>query len=56
MEPENLVNFELDESPLGVELEGYYNQDSVKYLNLYNIPEVHTLIRGTYRHKASNKH
>ena len=54
MEPENLVSFGPDESPLpGTELEGYYNKDSVKYQSLYNIPEAHTIIRGTYRHKVS---
>jgi saccharopine dehydrogenase-like NADP-dependent oxidoreductase len=44
------------------ELEWYYNRDSVKYRDIYNIPEVRTLIRGTYRfpgwcalmHKISN--
>ena len=53
MEPENLVHFGVDESPIsGVELEGYYNKDSTAYLSLYDIPEAHTIIRGTYRHKV----
>lgn len=53
MESENLVHFGVDESPIpGVELEGYYNKDSTAYLSLYDIPEAHTIIRGTYRHKV----
>jgi len=31
-------------------LEWYVNRDSVKYINIYNIPEVDTIIRGTYRY------
>ena len=53
MEPQNVVQFGPDMSPLpGVEFEGYYNKDSTKYLRLYNIPEAHTVIRGTYRYKV----
>lgn len=33
----------------GGELEWYPNRDSVKYREIYNIPEVQTLVRGTYR-------
>jgi len=37
----------------GVEFEGIYNRDSTKYIDLYKIPEVHTLLRGTLRYKVS---
>ena len=37
----------------GVEFEGIYNRDSIKYIDLYKIPEVHTLLRGTLRYKVS---
>ena len=36
----------------GLELEKYYNRDSTKYVDTYNIPEVQTLIRGTLRYKV----
>ena len=36
----------------GVEFEGIYNRDSVKYIDLYNIPDVHTLLRGVFRYKV----
>lgn len=36
----------------GLELEKYYNRDSTKYVDTYNIPEVQTLIRGTLRYKG----
>jgi saccharopine dehydrogenase (NADP+, L-glutamate forming) len=34
------------------ELEWYANRDSVKYIEIYKIPEVQTIIRGTYRYKG----
>ena len=37
----------------GVEFEGIYNRDSIKYIDLYKIPEVYTLLRGTLRYKVS---
>ena len=37
----------------GVEFEGIYNRDSIKYIDLYKIPEVHTVLRGTLRYKVS---
>lgn len=40
----------------GVEFEGVYNRDSIKYIELYKIPEVHTLLRGTLRYKVSNNY
>ena len=33
----------------GRKYEGYPNRDSVKYIDIYGIPEVQTLVRGTYR-------
>ena len=36
-----------------VEFEGIYNRDSTKYIDLYKIPEVHTLLRGSLRYKVS---
>ena len=35
--------------PVG-DLEWYANRDSVKYIDIYGIPEVQTIIRGTYRY------
>jgi hypothetical protein len=53
MDPENLVHFGPERSPLpDVTLEGYYNRDSTKYMDLYRIPEADTVIRGTYRYKV----
>lgn len=55
MEPVNVVHFGLDKSPIpeiGMDLEGYYHKDSTAYLSLYGIPEVHTIMRGSYRHKV----
>lgn len=40
----------------GVEFEGIYNRDSIKYMDLYKIPEAHTLLRGTLRYKVSKYH
>lgn len=37
----------------GVQFEGIYNRDSFKYVDLYKIPDVHTLMRGTLRYKVS---
>jgi hypothetical protein len=55
LEPENIIKLGLDESPLpGTEMEGYYNSDSVRYLSIYNIPEAHTIIRGTLRYKVAH--
>jgi len=31
------------------DLEWYLNRDSVKYIDIYKIPEVQTIVRGTYR-------
>mmetsp|Transcript_2195 Transcript_2195/g.6074 ORF Transcript_2195/g.6074 Transcript_2195/m.6074 type:complete len:805 (-) Transcript_2195:1358-3772(-) len=35
--------------PVG-DLEWYANRDSIKYIDIYRIPEVRTIIRGTYRY------
>ncbi len=53
MDPENVVRFGADKSPLpDAEFEGYYNRDSTKYRTLYHIPEAETVVRGTYRYKV----
>ena len=53
MESDNLVQFEVDKSPIpGVELEGYYSKDSTAYLSLYDIPGAHTIMRGSIRYKV----
>ena len=36
----------------GLELEGYPNRDSTKYIELYNIPHAKTVLRGTLRFKG----
>lgn len=36
-----------------IPLEGYPNRDSLKYRDLYGIPEAHTVIRGTLRYQVS---
>ena len=33
-------------------LEGYPNRDSVKYKDVYGIPEARTVLRGTLRYKV----
>ena len=56
MDPENMVRFDGNMSPLpDVDFEGYYNRDSTKYSDLYNIPEARTIIRGTYRYRVCTK-
>lgn len=53
MEPDNLVKFKPDEHPLeDMEFEGYYNRDSIKYIDIYGIHEAQTVLRGTYRYKV----
>ncbi|XP_037109733.1 alpha-aminoadipic semialdehyde synthase, mitochondrial [Syngnathus acus] len=39
----------------GLNLEGYPNRDSTKYAELYDIPDVHTVIRGTLRYKGFSR-
>ena len=36
----------------GIEMKGFPNRDSVKYLDIYGIPEARTCIRGTLRYKV----
>ena len=35
-----------------LELEGFPNRDSTKYVDIYGIPEAHTIMRGTLRYKV----
>ncbi|XP_051917277.1 alpha-aminoadipic semialdehyde synthase, mitochondrial [Hippocampus zosterae] len=39
----------------GFNFEGYPNRDSTKYAKLYDIPDVHTLLRGTLRYKGFSR-
>ncbi|XP_019737379.1 alpha-aminoadipic semialdehyde synthase, mitochondrial [Hippocampus comes] len=39
----------------GFNFEGYPNRDSTKYAKLYDIPNVHTLLRGTLRYKGFSR-
>ena len=50
MEPPNVLSF--NNILPGVEMEGYYNTDSVKYVDIYNIPDAKTVVRGTLRYKV----
>ena len=34
------------------EFEGIINRNSTKYIELYNIPEVHSILRGSIRYKV----
>ncbi|TLX76029.1 hypothetical protein E9993_07380 [Labilibacter sediminis] len=43
--------FELNVEGVG-SLEAYANRDSIKYIELYQIPEVKTFFRGTFRYKG----
>lgn len=53
IEPENLFKdrFALDFPGIG-KLEVYPNRDSVSYINIYGIPEVKTIYRGTFRYEG----
>lgn len=37
----------------GIEMEGYYNRDSAKYVDIYDIHDATTVARGTLRYKVS---
>ena len=50
MVPANLQSFS-NLNP-GVEFEGYFNRDSLKYIDIYGISEAQTVIRGTLRYKV----
>jgi hypothetical protein len=51
MEPGNMRTFN-DLLP-GVAMEGYFNRDSTKYVDIYNIHQAATVARGTLRYKVS---
>ena len=51
MEPGNMRSF--DDLLPGVAMEGYFNRDSTKYVNIYNIHQAATVARGTLRYKVS---
>lgn len=51
MVPANLQSFS-SLNP-GVEFEGYFNRDSLKYIDIYGISEAQTVIRGTLRYKGT---
>lgn len=39
----------------GLNLEGYPNRDSTKYMDIYGIASAHTVLRGTLRYKGYSK-
>jgi len=53
VESENLFKdrFAYNISEIGA-LEVYANRDSISYIDIYGIPEVKTMLRGTFRHKG----
>ena len=51
MDPGNMQSF--DSLLPGVEMEGYFNRDSTKYVDIYNIHDAKTVVRGTLRYKVS---
>ena len=51
MEPGNMRSF--DDLLPGVAMEGYFNRDSTKYVDIYNIHKAATVARGTLRYKVS---
>ena len=51
MEPGNMRSF--DDLLPGVAMEGYFNRDSTKYVDIYNIHQAATVARGTLRYKVS---
>jgi saccharopine dehydrogenase-like NADP-dependent oxidoreductase len=42
-------NYEILEVPAGGKFEAYPNRDSISYIEIYRIPEVRTMLRGTLR-------
>ena len=42
-------HYEIIEVPDDGKFEGYPNRDSMSYIDIYNIPETKTMLRGTYR-------
>ena len=51
MEPGNMRTF--NNLLPGMAMEGYFNRDSTKYLDIYNIHQAATVARGTLRYKVS---
>lgn len=47
--PELFENYEIMEVPEIGKFEGYPNRDSLSYIEIYNIPETKTMLRGTLR-------
>ncbi|MFW9769330.1 MAG: saccharopine dehydrogenase C-terminal domain-containing protein [Candidatus Thorarchaeota archaeon] len=47
--PELFQNYDLMEVPGIGTFEGYPNRDSLSYIDIYNIQETETMLRGTYR-------
>jgi len=39
----------------GLELEGFPNRDSTKYIHVYGIPEAHSVLSGTLRYKVGGE-
>jgi saccharopine dehydrogenase-like NADP-dependent oxidoreductase len=53
IEPENLFRDIFTYNFTGVgEMEVYPNRDSISYIDIYSIPEVSTIFRGTFRYKG----
>ena len=50
MDPANMKSF--DNLLPGVEMEGYFNRDSTKYVDIYDIHDARTVVRGTLRYKV----
>ena len=50
MDPANMKSF--DNLLPGVEMEGYFNRDSTKYVDIYDIHDAKTVVRGTLRYKV----
>eukprot|EP01080_Neovahlkampfia_damariscottae_P011864 gene11864-5193_t len=44
-------NYKFFQTPIG-EYEGYPNRNSKNYIDIYKIPEVQTIVRGTFRNKG----
>lgn len=36
----------------GIEMEGYFNRDSAEYVDIYDIHDATTVVRGTLRYKV----
>lgn len=45
----------LDVHPI-IKFEGYFNRDSLKYIDLYQLRGIKTMIRGTLRYKVTCIH